>query len=228
MTRSFQTPFLGSLATNGKRLLVISALLFSGSQATESKYNLRIHKNLIKEAIDKNLDVVLAHAESQEDKDVFLTDIDATINNLDLRVKPKNGDWNKIESDLFFDQGQIVMEIAGLEFSGLGSISDRRSGRVDDIKIKAEVDLAQLVLNLEQDLTEDGFLHPKVEISEVALTLHPDLFQVEASGDLPLYKSHRFEEGIKKWMKEEIHKREKNFQKALQKVEREIMTSFAF
>jgi len=38
---------------------------------------------------------------------------------------------------------------------------------------------------------------------------------VNTSGDLPLYKSLAFEEGIKKWMKKEISKREKDFKLAL-------------
>lgn len=43
-------------------------------------------------------------------------------------------------------------------------------------------------------------LYPKVEIADVALTLDPNQFTVLTQGELPLYKSHKFEEGIKKWM----------------------------
>ena len=56
----------------------------------------------------------------------------------------------------------------------------------------------------------------------------PDQFVVTATGDLPLYKSRTFEEGIKKWMKKEITNREKDFKIALQKSERDVMNSFAF
>lgn len=55
-------------------------------------------------------------------------------------------------------------------------------------------------MSLEQELTDEGNLYPKIEISEVAFTLQPDTFVVNAQGDLPLYKNHKFEEGIKKWM----------------------------
>jgi len=47
-------------------------------------------------------------------------------------------------------------------------------------------------------------LYPKIEISDVAFTLHPEQFKVEASGELPLYKTQKFEIGIKNWMKDEI------------------------
>jgi hypothetical protein len=105
-----------------------------------------------------------------------------------------------VETDLFFDQGQIVMELAGLEYIGSGKITDPETGVQEKIDLSAKLDLCQLVLSLEQELTDDGNLYPKIEISEVAFTLHPDTFIVNADGDLPLYKNHKFEEGIKKWM----------------------------
>jgi hypothetical protein len=83
-------------------------------------------------------------------------------------------------------------------------------------------------MSLEQELTDDGNLYPKIEISEVAFTLQPDTFIVNAIGDLPLYKNHKFEEGIKKWMTLQIAQREQEFKMALQRSEREIMSSFAF
>ena len=63
-------------------------------------------------------------------------------------------------------------------------------------------------MSLEQELTDEGNLYPKIEISDVAFTLHPDTFVVNAKGDLPLYKSHQFETGIKKWMTLQISQRE--------------------
>lgn len=79
-----------------------------------------------------------------------------------------------------------------------------------------------------EQTVEDGNVYPMIEVSEVAFTLLPNEFIVNAQGDLPLYKSRTFEEGIKKWMKKEISKREKEFKAALQKSERDIMNSFAF
>ena len=56
----------GSITKNLKRLAVISALLFSSeAMATESHYNLRIHKNFIKETMDKNFRVVLQHIQNK-------------------------------------------------------------------------------------------------------------------------------------------------------------------
>ena len=43
---------------------------------------------------------------------------------------------------------------------------------------------------------------------------------VSVQGDLSLYKSREFEEGIKKWMTSQMAHREAEFKSALQKVER--------
>jgi len=141
-------------------------------------------------------------------KDVFLTEINANIDNLSLQIKPvseggaekSKGMWDSVDTDLFFDQGQIVMELNGLEYIGSGKITDPETGVQEKIDLQAKLDLCQLVMSLEQELTDEGNLYPKIEISEVAFTLHPDTFVVNAAGDLPLYKNHKFEEGIKKWM----------------------------
>jgi hypothetical protein len=42
------------------------------------------------------------------------------------------------------------------------------------------------------------------------------MISVNAKGDLPLYKSHKFEEGVKKWLIDQIAIREADFKSALQ------------
>ena len=36
--------------------------------------------------------------------------------------------WDSVNTDLFFDQGQVVMEINGLEYHGKGKITDPTTG----------------------------------------------------------------------------------------------------
>ena len=81
--------------------------------------------------------------------------------------------------------------------------------------MKADLDLAQIVSSLDQELTDDGNLYPKIEISEVAFTLHPDMFVLKTSGELPLYKTAKFETGIKKWMISQMSQREAEFKEAI-------------
>ena len=52
---------------------------------------------------------------------------------------------------------------------------------------------------MEQEV-QDGYVYPKIEIKDVAFTLKANTFNFQGEGDLPLYKQHKFEEGIKKWL----------------------------
>jgi len=82
------------------------ALFTIGAQAEDSNYKVRIHKSLIKEIMDKNFPVALEHIESKKEKNVFLTEINARIDDLSLKIRPEGGEnWDRMTSDLFFDQG---------------------------------------------------------------------------------------------------------------------------
>jgi hypothetical protein len=48
------------------------------------------------------------------EKRTHLTEVNATIEDFVINIKPSNNDWSTLESDLFFDNGQIVMELKGL------------------------------------------------------------------------------------------------------------------
>jgi hypothetical protein len=86
--------------------------------------------------MDKNFPVVLNHIQSKVEKNVFLTQINANIDNLSLEIRPRdNGGWQKLDTELFFDQGQIVMEIGGLEYHGVGRITDPQTGQQEDIEL---------------------------------------------------------------------------------------------
>jgi len=104
----------------------------------------------MKEVIDKNFRVILDHIESKVEKNVYLEEINANIDNLDLKILPKSGgEWDKLESDLFFDGGQIVTELSNLEFKGSGVITDPETGVKDTIDLRAALDLCQIVLSPE-------------------------------------------------------------------------------
>lgn len=85
-----------------------------------------------------------------------------------------------------------------------------------------------MVLSLDQEYTEEGFVWPKVEVSEVTFALKPELFRVHLEGDLPVYKNRRFEQAVQKWLTDSLTSREAEFKTAAQLSEREIMSSFAF
>lgn len=111
------------------------------TDAFNSNYKLRMNKNFLKNVIDKNFPVILRHIESKVEKNVYLTDINANIDNLALEMKPiDNGKWREVKSDLFFDQGQIVVEMQELEYRGEGLITDPQSGKKETIELSARLD----------------------------------------------------------------------------------------
>ena len=79
-------------------------VLTSTGIAEESHYRMRFHKNFLKRVIDKNFPVILDHIQNKVDKNVFLTDIGANIDDLSLRIGT-DSNWQDLNSDVFFDQG---------------------------------------------------------------------------------------------------------------------------
>ena len=75
---------------------------------------------------------------------------------------------------------------------------------------------------------QDENVYPKLELKDVAFTMDSKSFVINTQGDLPIYKSHKFEEGIKAWITNELTSYEKGFMQELQRSEREIMNTFAF
>jgi hypothetical protein len=57
------------------------------------------------------------------------------------------------------------MEIKDLEIRGQGDV-ESGNGSTEVLKIRAPIELCQLVLTPEQEMTDDGILHPKFEIAD--------------------------------------------------------------
>ena len=206
---------LGSIGKNMKRMAVVTALLFSSQmaevQGEEAIYKVRIHKNFMKEVIDKNFPVILYHLEKQESRNKYLTEINANVDEFTTKIIPKQEQkWEEVKSELFIDQGEIVMELENLAFSGNGLITDPDSGIQEKIKMQVDMDLCQIVMKLEQEV-KDGYVYPKIELKDVAFTLNSKTFDIKGEGDLPLYRQHQFEEGVKKWLTSQLTQREKDF-----------------
>ena len=119
------------------------------------------------------------------------------------------------------------MELSNLQFFGEGMITDPETGVQDQLQLQVDMDLCQIVMNLATVQQGDN-VYPKIEIDDVAFTLQNDSFNIITKGDLPLYKAHKFEEGIKNWFQSQLIEREREFFVELQRSEREIMQTFAF
>ena len=115
----------GSFVKNVKRVVSFGAvvLLATSVVAENSNYKVRIHKNLISEVLNKNFPVALDHIGTNTKWNQYLTGVMVNVNEIKLRVAPREGkDWETLHSEVFFDQGQIVMEINELDIIGEGEI----------------------------------------------------------------------------------------------------------
>lgn len=71
-----------------------------------------------------------------------MTEVNANLDEFSVSILPKHsGEWDNVKSDLFFDQGEIVMELENLEFVGNGLITDPESGIQEKIKMNVDMDL---------------------------------------------------------------------------------------
>ena len=84
---------LGSISRNVKRLAAVAALLYSSHiaevSAEEAIYKVKIHKDFMKEVIDKNFPVILRHLENQDTKNKYLTEVNANVDEFTTRIVPK-------------------------------------------------------------------------------------------------------------------------------------------
>jgi hypothetical protein len=53
-----------------------------------SSYMTRVHKNFIKDVMDQNFAIVIKHIQSQIDSDIYLGNINAQLNSLEMQIKP--------------------------------------------------------------------------------------------------------------------------------------------
>ena len=90
------------------------------------------------------------------------------------------------------------MEMHDLEFSGNGLIQDPETGARERVEFSAQINSAQAIMQLGEDLSSWGSLYPRVTFVDVIFSADENLVVVSAFGDLPLYKSHKFELAVKK------------------------------
>lgn len=78
---------IGSLSRNFKRALTLAAFLYSGSSAAnESNYKYRIHRSLIKDALEKNLPLAFDHIGSKIEPTSNITEVNARMVDLAIRI----------------------------------------------------------------------------------------------------------------------------------------------
>lgn len=112
-------------------------------------------------------------------------------------------------------------------YNGRGHITDPETNVKERIIITSELEPVQIVMKL--GTKEDaGNIYPAIETVSTKVKIIPGTVKIDAKGDLPLYKTQKFEEGIKSWLTSQAIVRETEFKTQLQKAERSIFESFTF
>mmetsp|Transcript_27462 Transcript_27462/g.20625 ORF Transcript_27462/g.20625 Transcript_27462/m.20625 type:complete len:231 (+) Transcript_27462:77-769(+) len=181
---------------------------------------MRIYKQFLNDLMEQNLGMVFRRTEEMQLKDAYLPDLDTKLTNIRLNIQPTSKSQKKIDTELLLDEGQIVVEMHGLEFAGSARLQDPETKKNQKVAISAPINTAQVVLTLGETLTPWNTFHPSVNINDVVFSVDETLLEVNAKGDLPLYKTHNFELKVKEWFMKELSKREKDFKDVLQNMER--------
>lgn len=145
-----------------------------------------------------------------------------------LKIQPSHGKWKELRLEMIVDEGQVVLEMHELQFSGSSKVKDPETNKQERIEFTAPISTCQIVLTLGEEYAQWGSLYPRVNVDQVVFQVQNDLIVVSAFGDLPLYKSHEFEKSVKKWFINQLNKRQDDFKSQLQDVEKRIWANFPF
>ena len=131
-------------------------------------------------------------------KSTYLTEINAQVSGLSLNVKSRDG-YRPEDADLFLDGENIIISVGGLGYGGQGFITDMETNVKERITVSSELEPLQIVMKL--GTTEsNGLILPKLDVVSTKINIVPGTLMIDAKGDLPLYKTQPFEDGIKNWM----------------------------
>lgn len=95
------------------------------------------------------------------------------------------------------DDGQLLIEMHNLQFSGDAKITDPDTGATETITFSGPYEVARIIYSGGKRKGEDGRWYPQFNVDEVTMEANPSLTTVQTYGQIPLYKSHKFENAIK-------------------------------
>ena len=122
--------------------ITLGALLLLGlhsASAFESHLKLRIHRDVVMNGFTKNFGLLMDKVEQNQEKDVRLDDIRATMTEVQVGIRPVRGmQWSEMQNlETIFDDNQIIIEGHDLEFQGSGLIKDPNTGAQEKVGFHA-------------------------------------------------------------------------------------------
>jgi hypothetical protein len=132
-----------------------------------------------------------------------------------------------MDFEIFFDpNGSILLELHQLEFSGDGQIHDPKTGKNEKVEFSGPLSVAKIEMMAGEGQTEDGQRIPSFDIVSVDYEAQPSEVVVSTFGDLPLYKSHKFEDALKMTLVKQNEEVKKDLLKAFQEAENHMWRRF--
>lgn len=131
--------------------------------------------------------MILKHLDTLTSRSKYLTDINAQINTLTMNIVPE-GSYDPENSDIFFDDDNVIISLTNLRYGGRGTITDMETNVKEQIEITSLLEPVQVVFKLGTKV-EEGKIYPKVDVVSTKLKIIPGTIQIDAKGDLPLYKT---------------------------------------
>ena len=104
---------------------------------------------------------------------------------------------------MFFEEGNIILEMHDLLLAGHGMIRDPDMGHMEIIEFKGPITTGNIEIKPIETLNANGDMFPRFEIGEVSIVLDKLNTVVVAHGQTPLFKSHGFEEAVREWLMKE-------------------------
>jgi hypothetical protein len=104
------------------KVLALLVISLSIAFAFESYYKFRIYKDLLQNVFSKNFRLILDRAARYTQKDTLYIDNKQT--EILMQIQPRGGNWADLQLEIFYDEGQIILEGHELEFIGEGTIKD--------------------------------------------------------------------------------------------------------
>jgi hypothetical protein len=112
------------MVQNVVTLALAAAVILVGQTASafESHLKMRFHRELISNVFSTNFGLLIQRVEKEQEKDVKLEDIGATMSGVHIGIRPISGkSWEDMTPfETFFDDGQIIFEGHDFEFQGTG------------------------------------------------------------------------------------------------------------
>lgn len=140
-------------------------------------------------------------------QDVYLEQIGTSMSNFQMRVSPFSGSERSssqdMEVEVLFENNQITIEMHDIFVDGTAMITDTETKHLELIHFRAPVSTANVVLDPEVVMRGNNDMYPKFEVIDVGMDIDMVNAAVSVQGDTPLFKTKKFEEAVKRWLKKE-------------------------